>query len=235
MHRKPFTMCSMTTAMQPPDSVRPALDFARVLATAVVPLLAVACSVLQPAPVPDQVLHVLDPAPAAAVAQDRREMVLEISPPRASPGFESPAMLYVKEPFVLDRFAIHRWADSPARMLGPLLTRSLERSGGFRTVVEGPTGIAADIRLDTELLRLQQNFIARPSRIELSLRVQLVDLRNRRVVATRTVDVTREAPTDDPAGGVAGANAALADALAQTVEFCLTAAADVRPRPSSGR
>ena len=46
-------------------------------------------------------------------------------------------------------------------MLGPLLMRTLEDTGSFRAVVHAPTGLPADLRLDTELVRLQQNFTGR--------------------------------------------------------------------------
>jgi cholesterol transport system auxiliary component len=197
-------------------------------------LVAAGCSVLPPARVDEPVLHVLDAAPAVNVAQGKRDLVLEVSSPRASPGFDSSAMAYVQKRFALDYFAVHRWADSPARMIGPLLTRALEQTGRFRAVVQPSTGIPADLRLDTELVRLQQNFIARPSQVELALRLQLIDVRARRIVATRVIAVTRQAPTDDPDGGVIAANAALASALEQSAEFCVDASANVSPATTAG-
>jgi cholesterol transport system auxiliary component len=204
----------------------------RGMALPAVALVAAACSVLPP-PAPDPALHVLAPPSVPVAAQTRRDLVLEVSAPRAAPGFDSAAMLYVQKPYALDAFATHRWADAPARMVGPLLVRALEQSGAFRAVVPGPSAIVADLRLDTELVRLQQNFLTRPSRVELTLRLQLFDLRSRSVVATKLVDAASEAPTDDPDGGVIAANAALAQALEQAVAFCAGAAADVRPRPAN--
>ena len=205
-------------------------DVARCLAVASLALLAGGCSVLQPPRVESPVLHTLDAKPVIGTSKDKRDLVLEVSLPRPSPGFDSAAMAYVQKPFALDYFAVHRWADAPARMIGPLLIRTLEQTGSFRAVVQGPSSIPADIRLDTDLLRLQQNFMTRPSRVELSLRLQLIDVRGRRVVATEIVDVASEAPSDDPEGGVIAANAALANALAQVAEFCVAASAEVRAR-----
>ena len=189
--------------------------------------LAAGCTALPAPKVEDPVLHVLDAKPAIARAQATRDLVLEVSVPRAAPGFDTAALLYVQKPYVLDAFATHRWADAPARMIGPPLTRALEQTGYFRAVVPAPAGVPADLRLDTELVRLQQNFTSRPSRVELSLRFRLLDLRGRRVVASRVVDVDVVAPSDDPDGGVLAANAALANALAQAAAFAVAAAADV--------
>jgi cholesterol transport system auxiliary component len=201
----------------------------------VVAALLAGCSALPSPRVEEPVLHVLDAKPAVPRAQATRDLVLEVSVPRAAPGFDTAALLYVQKPFVLDAFAVHRWADAPARMIGPPLTRALDQTGYFRAVVPAPAGVPADLRLDTELVRLQQNFMTRPSRVELSLRFQLLDLHGRRVVAARVVDGEVEAASDDPYGGVVAANAALASALTLAAAFAVAAAADVAPQDPGKR
>jgi cholesterol transport system auxiliary component len=201
----------------------------------VVAALLAGCSALPSPRVEEPVLHVLDAKPAVPRAQATRDLVLEVSVPRAAPGFDTAALLYVQKPFVLDAFAVHRWADAPARMIGPPLTRALDQTGYFRAVVPAPAGVPADLRLDTELVRLQQNFMTRPSRVELSLRFQLLDLHGRRVVAARVVDVEVEVASDDPYGGVVAANAALASALTLAAAFAVAAAADVAPQDPGKR
>ena len=96
-------------------------------------LLGTACSLWQPAPADETVRHVLDARPAVAMLA-KRDLVLVVSTPRAAPGFDSTAMAYVQRPHALDHYATHRWADTPARMLGPLLMRTLEDTGSFRAV-----------------------------------------------------------------------------------------------------
>jgi len=68
-------------------------------------LLAAACTGLQPAPVPSPDLHVLQATPAVTAAPARRDLVLEVSVPRAWPGFDTPQMAYVQKPYALDYFA----------------------------------------------------------------------------------------------------------------------------------
>jgi hypothetical protein len=48
------------------------------------------------------------------------------------------------------------------------------------------------------------------------------------VLATRYIEVTQDAPSDDAAGGVAAANDAVARALAQVAAFCVDASTDLR-------
>jgi len=186
------------------------------------------CGSLLPAREPDPVLHMLAPPPVAMASAGKRDVVLEVAVPRAAPGFDTSHIVYVQRPYELEYFARHRWAEAPARMLAPLLTQALERSGGFRAVVQAPTAVPADVRIVTELVRLQQDFATRPSRVEFALRVQLVDVHARRVLATRTFDDAESAPTDDAHGGVTAANAAVARVLTQVVDFSV---AETSPRP----
>ncbi len=179
------------------------------------------CTGLRPAQTESDNTYVLEPKPIAKNVGERRDIVLEISIPRAAPGFETAQMAYVQRPYELNYFSANRWADTPSRMLGPILARALEQSGSFNAVVEAPSAVPADVRLVSELVRLQQNFELRPSRIEIVLRVQLIDVRTRRVLATRVFEATEKAPSDDPYGGVTAANAALQRSLEDVVNFCI--------------
>ena len=80
-------------------------------------------------------------------------------------------------------------------------------------------------RLDTELLRLQQEFgAAPPSQLRLTLRATLIDSAGRRVLATREFDLREPAPSEDAAGAVAAARVA-AQALARALAgFCVEVA-----------
>lgn len=166
-------------------------------------------------------LHLLQTAPMSAKAAQRSALVLEVAAPRAWPGFDTARIAYVDRPYAVEYFARSEWADAPARMLGPLLARALDDSGGFRAVVQAPTTVHADVRVETELVRLQQDFTTKPSRADLALRVQLVDAGARRVIATLVVEEREPAASDDAYGGVAAMNAALGRALDRAVGFVL--------------
>ena len=186
---------------------------------AAVALLA-ACASLQPPQVEPASTFVLEAMPAAGAPRPKRDLVLEIPVPRARPGFDTPLMAYTQRANALDYFARNRWADTPARMLAPLLAQALGQSGGFRAVVQAPSVAAANLRLETELVRLQQDFRAKPSRVQLTLRAQLIDVDARRVLASAEFDETEAAPSDDPYGGVIAANRALGRLLEQLGKFC---------------
>lgn len=188
-------------------------------------MLLAGCTGLPPPQVESTNTYVLDAQPAIKAAQAKRDLVLAVSMPRARPGFDTPRMAYLRQPHELDYFAANQWADTPARMIGPLLAQALEQTGGFRAVVQAPGAVPADVRLDTELIRLQHDFSTQPSRIQLTLRAQLIDVRAKRVLAVKLLDETENAASDDPYGGVTAANRALQRVLAQLTDFCVDASA----------
>lgn len=153
----------------------------------------------------------------------RSDVVLVISATRAAPGFDSPAIAYVMRPHEIDYFTKSRWIDAPARMLAPLAARALEHCGAFRAVVYHPGAVAADLRLDTELVRLQQEFIGKPSQVRFTVRARLVDLNQRHVIALREFEEIEPAKEDNAYGGVEAANRALQRILARLVEFSVDA------------
>ena len=184
------------------------------------------CTAMRPPRVENPTLYLLDAQPAAVAGRLRRELTLAVDLPRARSGFATPQMAYVREPHKLDYYAKSRWVDTPARMLAPLLAQALAQSGDFRAVVLAPSSVAADLRLDTELIRLQQDFATQPSRVQLTLRVQLIDVKADKVLAARKFDEVESAPSDDAYGGVIAANRALRRLLGGLEEFCVAASGD---------
>lgn len=195
----------------------------RLVALALATLLA-GCAAVQPPKFEVQTLYVLAAQPLPKAAAPVHDAVIEVTTPRAWPGFGTARIAYVRRPYEVDYYAASRWADTPARMLQPLLARALEQTAGFRAVVVAPGIVPADLRLDTELVRLQQDFTARPSRMEITLRAQLVDVGAKRVIATRVFDEVEDAPHEDADGGVVAANAALQRLLGQVADFCIAQA-----------
>jgi cholesterol transport system auxiliary component len=196
----------------------------RTAALAVCALLLTGCAGMLPAQVEAPATYLLDARPDVQSARPRRDLVLAVSVPRARAGYETAQMAYVRRPFELEYFTRSQWADAPSRMLAPLLARALEQGGGFRAVVQPPGGLPADLRLDTELVRLQHDFGTGPSRVELALSAQLVDLRSKRVLAMMEFEEVEIAPSEDAYGGVIAANRALQRMLARLVEFAAAGA-----------
>jgi cholesterol transport system auxiliary component len=198
------------------------------LASFTLATLLAACAALSPTPQESPALHLLQAQPAAPQGWRRSDLVIEVAAPRAAPGFDTARIAYVERAYAVEYYSRSEWADEPARMLGPLLAHALDASGAFRAVVQGPTTVHADLRVETELVTLQQDFTGKPSRAELALRIQLVDARARQVVATLAIGEREPARSDDAYGGVTAMNVALGRALERAVGFVVAESAVAR-------
>ncbi|MEO6976703.1 MAG: ABC-type transport auxiliary lipoprotein family protein [Gallionella sp.] len=191
-------------------------------------LLLAACSTLSAPQGASPNIYMLEAGPAIPAAQVKRDLVLAVSVPRALPGFDTPQMAYVQKPYELNYFVSSRWADTPAKMLEPLIAQAMRQTQSFRAVVQTSDAIPADVRLDVELVRLQQDFTTRPSRVRLTLRAQLIDVHDKRLLAVQQFDEYENATSKDAYGGVTAANRLLRRVLVKLAEFCAGA-------PSAGQ
>lgn len=155
---------------------------------------------------------------------------LLVSPVRATAGFDSHRIIYVRQPHKLEYFARSEWIDTPSRMLAPLVALAIESSGAFRAVVSAPSSASADLQLDMEILQLQHEFSESPSRVRFAVRVHLVEEGRRQVIASRDFESVVLADSDDPYGGVLAANSAVQTVLAHLSAFCAEAASDWQMR-----
>lgn len=191
-------------------------------------VLACGCEALKPAVAPQPKNYSLADARSAAPALQRDAPALQraatktllVNPPHAAAGFDSEHIIYVRQANQLEYFAHNEWVDTPARMLAPLIVAAVETSGAFRAVVPVPSNAAGDMRLDTEILRLQHEFLSAPSRVRFTLRAYLLDNATRRVLASREFEAVVPAASEDPNGGVVAAIQAVRKVLEELAAFC---------------
>lgn len=206
-------------------------NFARwLVACAVVPamVLGSGCSGLLPKAVAPPLFYALDGVPRGHLrvqppATTDTAPTLIVNPTRAAAGYDSQHIVYVRVAHRLERFAHSEWVDTPARMLAPLIVSAIESTGSFRAIGPALAGIAGDLRLDTELLRLQQEFGNGPSRVRITLRATLSDNVTRQVVSWREFDQTVASASEDPYGGVVAANRAVQLVMDQLSSYCALA------------
>jgi cholesterol transport system auxiliary component len=151
----------------------------------------------------------------AAAARSTTLRTLLVNPPHAVAGFDSPRIVYLRETHRLDYFSNSQWVEPPARMLGPLLVAAIEKTGAFAAVVLVPGAAGGDLRLDSEIIRLQHDFQTSPSRVRFSLRVTLVHDKTRQVLALQEFDAIEPASSEDAYGGVLAANHAVQQVVQQ--------------------
>lgn len=188
------------------------------------------CSALRPVATPPPLFYSLDGArieagapPAPPVSSTAPTLI--VNPTHASAGFGSQRIIYVRTAQQIEYFSHNEWVDTPARMLAPLIVAAIERSGSFRAAVLTPSAAAGELRLDTDIVRLQHDFGSNPSHVRFTLRAYVVDNATRQVLGWREFDETAVAASGDPAGGVAAANLAVQKVLTQLAGFCTETAA----------
>ncbi|WP_165922883.1 ABC-type transport auxiliary lipoprotein family protein [Sulfurirhabdus autotrophica] len=164
-------------------------------------------------------------------AGTKNVLTLLVSKPLARPGYDGTGMVYIQKPHELNYFAKNQWVDSPAKMLAPLLVQALERRSHFRAVIQNSGSATADMRLETEIIRIQQVFLTHPSTLQMTIRAQLIDISGKKVLATKEFDVSEKAASEDPYGGVIAANLAVKNLLNQIAEFCSAYAAGIVQHP----
>jgi len=189
------------------------------IAAALFALVLAGCSTLRPTEAESARTYLLEAQFDRAEQVKPIPLTLTVSPPRAVPGYDTVHMAFIRQPHRLEYFAKNRWAEAPAKMLGPLLMRALELRTGFNAVTSADGMVKGDVRLDTEITLLQQEFTTSPSRLHMKLRVQLVEQTSYRVLATQVFDAVEAAPTDDPYGGVIAANRMLPRLIGQIADF----------------
>ena len=146
---------------------------------------------------------------------------LLISKPEAMAGYRTEQMLYVKKPFTLEPFAKNAWSNPPADMLYPLLVQRFQDSHAFRAITSSPYADKADYRLDTQLIKLHQNFLAKKSTLQLTAKITVTRVSDNHVLASRLITENIPCTTNTPYGGVVAANQASRIFVGKTLDFVI--------------
>jgi len=164
--------------------------------------------------------YLLDVALPLEIPTNPAAHILQVSTPHAAPGFDTPAQVYMRSPFVLEHYTQSQWVDTPSRLLLPLIVRTIEASGLFAAVLSATTPqVAGEWRLDTEILRFQQEFLTKPSQVRLVFRVQLLNMVTSEVVATHIFEIIEPTPSEDAQGGMIATNQAVGQFLEALIKF----------------
>jgi cholesterol transport system auxiliary component len=156
---------------------------------------------------------------------------LLVFPPQAQAIYDTTQMAYTTQAHQIAHFARHEWADTPSRMLLPLLVRALQNTRCFNAVVTPPHTYRYTHALHTDLVELLQDFTSQPATLRLVLRAQLSDDATGRVIASREVVLREPVSQETAEAGVIAANRATARALQEVVTFVLAATSSSRSRP----
>lgn len=184
------------------------------------------CAALAPArPIPIHTYLLLPPKLPLQVktASARTHLTLLISMPQAVAGYNTRQMAYTRKPYALSYFSRNEWIDTPGRMLEPILIGALEASGHFKSVIPSRVRIPADLRLDTEITLLVQDFSTQPSQGHFILDARLINLVSGQEITHQTLSAREPMSAENPYNGVIALNRALEHILEELVIFCTQA------------
>ncbi len=147
---------------------------------------------------------------------------LFISVPKAQPGFDTPRMVYLLRQHELGYYAFSQWVDTPGRMLQRPLAQAMEAAGLWRAVVQAPSTVRPDYRLDCDNVALEQQFFSQPSHVRFALRAQLVDAKRQSIIGAHSFEIFETSSGEDAYGGVVAANQATAKLLNELTSWVAT-------------
>lgn len=195
----------------------------RLLTALPLAVLLAGCGLLPDKPAP-QASYRLEPAlPPPVATATPSPLTLQVLQPVASSSFDTDQIAYRRGAYRIDYYTKSRWAEPPAEMLGHLIARALEQAGLYRVVLGPAARLPADLRLSSELLALEHVIrdasATQGSEVRLAMRVQLIDTKTARVLASQSIEIVRPAFSADAPGAVAAANEAAREALASIIAF----------------
>ena len=188
-------------------------------------ILASGCSALLPKPPINTAYYALIGTTVKAQANNNVDLksalpTLIVNMPKAAAGYDTRRMIYTRTAHQLEYFARNEWVDTPSYMLQPLMVAAIEQTQAFNAVLPKLAAVKTDLRLETEMLGLLQDFNSKPSVVRFTLRATIIDNASGKVIALREFINQVPAASDNPIGGVNAANLAVNSILKQLADFC---------------
>jgi cholesterol transport system auxiliary component len=164
-------------------------------------------------------------APGAALPGARSDKVLLVVA-TAMPGlYDSDRMVFSADGLSRSYFQFGYWSERPAQSLQTLAEGRLLQTGRFRDVAASTAGVRGELLLQLRLDELYLDASSKPQQVRLAVGAELIDWRERRLMARR--GFRQSAPVGQ--GGAAGladaAAAALGAMLGELAEWVAAAAA----------
>ena len=204
---KPHPLPRLSAAHRPEPSRR-----ALLAATAATPLWAglVACG-LDPAPAIDY--HPLRDAgaqPATPRTTPAIDKVLLLSAGDTATLYDTDRMVFSRDGSSLSYFQYGHWTQAPSRSLLALTEQRLAAAGLYRGVAQSTSGVRGALLLTVRLDELYLDDAARPAQARVAFSVELLDWRQRGLIARKRFSRSQPVTTGNAAGFAQAAAQALA-------------------------
>jgi cholesterol transport system auxiliary component len=160
----------------------------------------------------------------ASASPARIDKVLLLSASAAPTFYDTDRMVFSADGKSRSYFQYGFWTAAPTRRLLTLAEQRLAQAGAFRTVALSTSGVRGDLLLNLRLDELYLDDAANPAQARLSFTADLVDWRQRSLLARRTFSRSQAAPTRDASGLAQAASQATTALLDALVAWAVTSA-----------
>ncbi len=176
-----------------------------------------------PIATPDDRRYMINAMPVDFKSVPKTRAIILVATPETTPIYNTTRIAYTVKPYQIGYYSQHQWAETPAQMLLPLLSQSLEKTHAFEAVVVSPYIGNYDYVLNTQIEKMQLNSLNQQAGyFELVIQAQIISVRSARTIATRQFIIHEPTGMVSPYNGVIAANAAVAKALTQITLFSVS-------------
>jgi len=182
---------------------------------------------------PSRTYYVLqDRAPTdAAKPRAANGLALVVAGASADVFYDAESLVFSRTPGQRSYYQFASWTDRPAHVVGRLAERRLDAGGQFASVARLSTGLRADILLNIVVVEFYHDVSASPAVVRVELTCELIDWRNRSLLAQRTLRLTAPVKKADAEGAADAFDRATTDALDALVPWVETEATKAAAGP----
>jgi len=167
-------------------------------------------------------LCLLDTVPTHLARRHTQPVALLVMQPDTVPLYDTTQIIYTDRAHEIGYFSRYVWAETPSKMLLPLIVQTLQATHYFSSIATAPSISQFNYVLKVQIQKLQQNLIARHPMVELAIEAQLYSLAEDRIVAAKSWHITQPMRAVTPENGVIAFNQATSHWLTELASFVTT-------------
>lgn len=162
-------------------------------------------------------------APAAAAAGPAVDWQLVVETPQASEALNTPRIVVMPSPGVIEVYPGARWSDPAPALLRNLVVQGFAQSGRILGVGSTTGALSADYALAIDLQAFQAEIRADGAHAVIALQARLLDYRTSRVVAAHAFAADTSFAPRDTAAAFAAFEASVEQVINELVPWTLAA------------
>jgi ABC-type uncharacterized transport system auxiliary subunit len=147
------------------------------------------------------------PTSRSTPAVDKVLLLTAANPPTL---YDTDRMVFSRDGSSLSYFQYGHWTQAPSRSLLTLAERRLAASGLYRSVAQSTSGVRGTLLLTLQLDELYFDDAAEPAQARVAFSAELLDWRQRSLIARQRFSRSQPVPTRNAAGFAQAAAQALA-------------------------